>query len=760
MNGTSANYQYTAAPLGPEALGNMRSSSSGNLAGHHQGNLSRATSRTSARPLSTLSKSQSLIKKNIEVQDLRPADVLIERFVAWKAIVKQLTMYFEGIADIENNTAKELAKLAGVIQVPFKSGNQFLGEGGLQDVYYGIRDKTRTISDQHANLGRTIDSSIVQHLQKLLAEIKAHIRNVQNDTGKLAAGVAKEREMSTRLVGELANSVSMYKNTPMNIPAKNDPFIANQAVHRQLSRQVLEENLLQKSLIITQQNSAHFESGIVRSIQSAWQTFDEFQSRTTSSSSEIYRALAQHMAAQAPEKEWIAFASRSDHLVDPETPMRDVELVRYPLKDDPATRAVHTGNLERRVGGFAGKSWREGYYVLTPAGFLHEFRTSDVGGKDGAGLKPVFSLFLPNCTLGPVAAPGAGQHKFHIEGRKDGDGNAGSGGKIGASGFKAFMLGSVGGDTGASSAGAGSAGGGGSSKSWTFKARSREDMLEWWNDIRMLCARYLVASEVVQRSGPVEYAVRSVGYAQEDLEEEGVYYEDEEGEGSSVEEEEDEVVGDMYMEVVGRETQGEAEGEQPPGYTSAHSARYADVGPNGYLMEKKRGPSPHVYDERNAPVPVPMGGHSAPAGGYDSPRGYDNGRGGGGGQARRDDDRYEEYLPAEGYVYAEQQVYPYSYDGERQAAQGDSQGQGETNTVKRRYSKRQAEKAPERGTTGGEEVTTVGDADVEGDVDVVGDGMGSGHANGNGNGVPIAVQNGNGGAKREDGERRYVEDID
>lgn len=45
-----------------------------------------------------------------------------------------------------------------------------------QDVYYGIRDKTRTIADQHANLGRTVDSSIVQHLQKLHAEIKAHIK--------------------------------------------------------------------------------------------------------------------------------------------------------------------------------------------------------------------------------------------------------------------------------------------------------------------------------------------------------------------------------------------------------------------------------------------------------------------------------------------------------------------------------------------------------------------------------------------------------
>lgn len=60
-------------------------------------NLHRSASRRSARSgvSTTPSRAQSLIKKSIELQDLKPADVLIERFVAWKAIVKQLTAYFE-----------------------------------------------------------------------------------------------------------------------------------------------------------------------------------------------------------------------------------------------------------------------------------------------------------------------------------------------------------------------------------------------------------------------------------------------------------------------------------------------------------------------------------------------------------------------------------------------------------------------------------------------------------------------------------------
>jgi len=160
------------------------------------------------------------------------------RFTAWKVITKQLISYFEGIADIENNTAKELTKLGAVIQVPFKAGNQFLGEDGLQDVYYNIRDKTRIIADHHANLGKTIEGSIVQHLQKLHFEIKAHIKNVQNDTGKLANSVAHERELSTKHISDLARAISTYKNTPMTVTPKEDPYCQNQVVLKQLQKQV------------------------------------------------------------------------------------------------------------------------------------------------------------------------------------------------------------------------------------------------------------------------------------------------------------------------------------------------------------------------------------------------------------------------------------------------------------------------------------------------------------------------------------------
>ncbi|EJU04866.1 cytoplasm protein [Dacryopinax primogenitus] len=518
---------------------------------------SRHTS-VSKRPGSTVSRAQTLIKRNIAANDLKPSDILIERFQAWKHIVKMLIAYFEGVADIENNTARELTKLGGVIQVPFKAGNQFLGEGGMQDVFYSIRDKTRLNADHHANFAKTVEGSIVQHLQKLRMEIKAHVKNVQNDTGKLAANVAREREFSTRAITDLSKAINTAKNSPMGVLARDDPYCANVLVHRQLLKQVHEENALQKSIILMQHNSANFEEGIVRSIQSAWQTFDEWQTRMITDVQETWRALAMAMGGVPPTREWVAFAGRSDHLLDPDTPLRNTEHIEYPGRDDPSVTPVHVGLLERKKR-FT-RTYAETYFVLTPAGYLHEYPSSD----PRTHYWPTFSLFLPACTLGPPSSARTDRsHKFHIESRKDSVPGAGR-----------FHIGSK-------------------EIAYTFRARSHEDMMEWWNDIRMLVARYLVASEAIERHGPIEAAVRAAGYMSE---------EEEEG-GSSIEDEED-IDQDQYdagqdgtvaipygheEDNVGVAPETERQSEAPA-YTAPAKQMAVTMGPNGYPVREKSKP--------------------------------------------------------------------------------------------------------------------------------------------------------------------------
>lgn len=282
----------------------------------------------------------------------------------------------------------------------------------------------------------------------------------------------------------------------------------------------------------------------MRAIQSAWQTFNEWQSRMDSTTQDIWRAVSAHMASLAPDREWLSFSARSDHLLDPDTPLRNPDTINYPSKEDPSVIPVHCGFLERKKR-FT-RTYREAYYVLTPAGFLHEFPSSDPTSR----VTPIFSLFLPACTLGPPSsARNDKSHKFHIEGRKDGTGT------LSNSFSNSLRIGK-------------------NQHAYTFRARSHDELMEWWNDVRMLCARYLVASEQMERSGPVAAAVRAVGYTSEE--------EEEEEEGSSIEEEE-EVDGDMYVNAHEGTTHHD-EDLVLPSYSQPQQNSGIEIGPNGYVV--------------------------------------------------------------------------------------------------------------------------------------------------------------------------------
>jgi len=108
--------------------------------------------------------------------------------------------------------------------------------------------------------------------------------------------------------------------------------------------------------------------------------------------------------------------------------------------------------------------------------------------------------------------------------------------------------------------------------------------MEVWNDLRMLVARYLVASEQMERDGPVAQAVRSVGYQSEEEDEEEE--EDDEEEGSSVEAEDAAHEHDHHEHEHEEHEEAEGDTDEVPAY-NASAAPPLEVGPNGYAIDKK-----------------------------------------------------------------------------------------------------------------------------------------------------------------------------
>lgn len=188
--------------------------------------------------------------------------------------------------------------------------------------------------------------------------------------------------------------------------------------------------------------------------------------------------MALKFAGLPATKEWVAFAGRSDSLLDPETPLRDPTAIDYPGRDDPSVMSVHEGFLQRKKR--YTKHYHESFYVLTPAGFLHQMGdTSDPARL--ATTTPSFSLFLPECTLGPASTLSSKSHKFHIT-----VGSPALGAKTGLfpqnlSLTRPRPLFER------------------SDQAYAFKARSHQEMKEWWNDIKQLSKVYLTSSEQMDR---------------------------------------------------------------------------------------------------------------------------------------------------------------------------------------------------------------------------------------------------------------------
>ena len=157
---------------------------------------------------------------------------------------------------------------------------------------------------------------------------------------------------------------------------------------------------------------------------------------------------------------------------------------------------VRVGVLERKKR--YTRRYSESLYVLTPAGFLHEYDTTDPGLIEDK--TPIFSLFLPACTLGPPSDATSKSFKFNVEGRKDSNGTLAGSLHIKRSTY-----------------------------AWTFKARTRADMDAWWEDMRACAARSLEVEEVQDHAGPVVAAVRGAGYQSSESDEEMYVSADEAG---------------------------------------------------------------------------------------------------------------------------------------------------------------------------------------------------------------------------------------
>lgn len=227
----------------------------------------------------------------------------------------------------------------------------------------------------------------------------------------------------TKAIEALGTHSATLETSQTKQDAKHDPYLLHRQVHHKLLRQVRDENSLQDNSARMQDDFTIFEAAIVTTIRDVVTGYDinvaQRESQVIKGWSSAIAKTATDSAAN-PNREWQSFAQREKgRLVDPSLPKRSVRSIGFTGKGAAISTPLREGQLQKK--GKMLKKYDTMYYVLTPAGYLHEYRDGNQENESD----PSLSIYLPDATIGAHSAAGMsdlgdthkknkGENKFNI----------------------------------------------------------------------------------------------------------------------------------------------------------------------------------------------------------------------------------------------------------------------------------------------------------------------------------------------------------
>lgn len=339
------------------------------------------------------------------------AGLLAERLQAWKHAVGYLEEYVKHVEAIHKVQAKEYDKILKTISKPLREGHHFdQSLGGVAGFFENLRANTEAMVHTNTETEKSLKGTVLPILERLHKEIKAKSKELAHGAEKSSKEVEKARQATQKQIELLGQHTASFESTGGRMAGHDDPYVVRKSVLHRLHKQVMDENNHRNDLISVQNNSSSFEQHVIQSIQQAFETFNQFAGGQAERTRALYSDMLGAAQRIPPDFEWKGFLARSsDRLVNPNDPPRTVDSISFPNGDHPSTKALIEGTLERKSRNKLSWGYTAGYYVVTPAKFLHEFKDADNFRADPV---PQMSIYLPDATIGKPNGD-----KFNIKGK-------------------------------------------------------------------------------------------------------------------------------------------------------------------------------------------------------------------------------------------------------------------------------------------------------------------------------------------------------
>ncbi|KEQ74575.1 PH domain-containing protein [Aureobasidium namibiae CBS 147.97] len=333
-----------------------------------------------------------------------------ERLQAWKHACGYLEDYVSATEKMQHAHAKEYEKVLKTVSHPLKEGHHFdQNLGGVAGTFDTIRSNTQQgISNSHAETAKTLKGSVLPIFERLHTEIKNKTKELTKGAGKGGKLVDKARQTSQKHIEQLGQHTAAFESTGGKISAHEDPYVLQRGVYHRLNKQIIEENNNRNDIIAVQNSFAQFEAHILTTIQNGLTQFNQVVGIQAEQTRTMYGNMTSTATQVAPDFEWNGFVQRNNQvLIDPNAPPRSMSNISFPNQNHRSTEPLVAGSLEKK--GKLLKKYEASFWVITPAKYMHEYKTDDDFAKDPV---PETSLYLPDCMIGALDG-----QKFMVKGK-------------------------------------------------------------------------------------------------------------------------------------------------------------------------------------------------------------------------------------------------------------------------------------------------------------------------------------------------------
>ncbi|GAA5811597.1 hypothetical protein MFLAVUS_005037 [Mucor flavus] len=355
----------------------------------------------------------------LPTQGIRPVQLLVERLEAWYTLAKRLLHHFEVLASVETRVAKNYRKLERVMIFPSPSNKRynhkmrgtkrfyrrkkrrfykderslqihFAFQGGVRGVCDAWQDYHANTTKDHAEFATFLRNEAIPTLANIKRELKWMIKSIRSDDRlSLATLTNLKREAADRLK-QLDRQLVFFDEHPYHGSNKKDPWLMNAGVVKQMVKVYRQENKIHETVLRLQRETLISEEQLVEEFRRLCQHIYSMRETSTMGSDRGLESIMDTFNNIKMDSDWLNFCQQNtDHLVSETAAFRNPDHLQYPNHSHALLQPIFAARMERKS--IVLHHWHEYIYVLTPAGFLHEYRN----GKDYPS-KPDASIFVPH----------------------------------------------------------------------------------------------------------------------------------------------------------------------------------------------------------------------------------------------------------------------------------------------------------------------------------------------------------------------------